>query len=148
MAEFWPGEASSRCLPFGTSGSLPLSSGLQGFVEDLQTGCLEPFLSHLGRVGGRQKGRLVWTRIVLKPWWGRAIMSAGVNAILAAPGWCAHGLATDPHESSLSALAWNVAGILLFGLLVAAFTSNSHRAYAYALAGLDPAQRAAAGDAS
>jgi hypothetical protein len=64
------------------------------------------------------------------------------------PGLVPHGLATDPHESWLSALAWNVAGILLFGLLVAAFTSNSHRAYAYALAGLDPAQRAAAVDAS
>ncbi len=85
----------------------------------------------------------MWTRIVLRPWWARALASAGVYAIYVAAYWWARGLAADPYQ-----LAKHVASIVIFGLLVAAFTSNSHQAYTNALAGLDPAQRSAAVDAS
>jgi hypothetical protein len=90
----------------------------------------------------------MWTRIVLKPWWTRALAAAGVVAIVNAAGWCANGLADDPHESWLFTLAKHGASIVIFGLLAAAFTSNSHNANTNALAGLDPAQRSAAVDAS
>jgi hypothetical protein len=90
----------------------------------------------------------MWIRIVLKPWWARAFASAGVYAILVAAGWCAHGLAADPHESWWFTLAGHGTSIVILGLLVAAFTGNSHRVYANALAGLDSAQRSAAIDAS
>jgi hypothetical protein len=85
---------------------------------------------------------------MLKPWRARALASAGVYAILVAAGWCARGLAADPHESWSFTLGGHVANIVIFGLLVAAFTSNSHLAYTNAFAGLDPAQRSAAVDAS
>ncbi len=47
-----------------------------------------------------------------------------------------------------SAFAGQVAGIVIFGLVVAALTGNSHRAYTYGLVRRDPAQRTAAVDAS
>lgn len=104
---------------------------------------------HLGRVGGQErKGLLVWTRILLMPWWARASVTAGVNAILLIPAWLIHGLGRDQHESWLYALMVQVGGIVIFGLLVAALTHNSHQAYTNALAGLDPAQRSAALHAS
>jgi hypothetical protein len=90
----------------------------------------------------------MWTRIVLKPWWARALAWAGVYAILNTAGWCADGLAAGAYQSWFSTLAWHVASIVIFGLVVAAFTSNAHRAYTNALACLDPAQRSAAIDAS
>jgi Protein of unknown function (DUF2510) len=96
--------------------------------------------------------RLMWIRIVLKPWWVRALVLAGVYALFDAVYDCANWLggyhiADDPYHNVFT-LAGHVAGIAIFGLLVAAFTSNSHLAYTYALAGLDPAQRSAAVDAS
>jgi len=90
----------------------------------------------------------MWTRIVLKPWWTRALTAAGVFAIVVAAGWCARGLPADPPESWLFTLAKHIASIMIFGLLAAAFTSNSHNVYTNALAGLDPAQRSAAVDAA
>jgi hypothetical protein len=90
----------------------------------------------------------MWTRIVLKPWWARALISAGVCAIFVAADWRAHGWAADPHESWLFTLVGHVEGIVFFGLLVAAFTSNSHQGYTNVLYGLDPARRSAAIDAS
>ncbi|MGO9506971.1 MAG: hypothetical protein ACLPXZ_06350 [Mycobacterium sp.] len=90
----------------------------------------------------------MWTRILLKPWWVRAQVSAGVFAVVVAAGWCARGLPPDPHESWLFTLAKHTASIVIFGLLAAAFTSNLHNVFTNALAGLDPAQRSAAVDAS
>ena len=90
----------------------------------------------------------MWTRIVLKPWWARALVSAAVYAVLVVSRWCARGLAADSHQRWLSTLPGQVASMVLFGVLMAAFTSISHKAYANALAGLDAAQRSAASDAS
>jgi Protein of unknown function (DUF2510) len=90
----------------------------------------------------------MWTRILLQPWWVRGLAVAGVCAIAAAVSWCASWLAGGAQWPRLSAFAGQVAGIIIFGLVVAALTGNSHRAYTYALAGLDPAQRSAAVDAS
>jgi hypothetical protein len=88
------------------------------------------------------------TRIVLKPWWARASAWAGVYAILVAADWWTRGLAPDPHQTWLFTLAGHVASIVIFGLLAAAFTSNSHRAHTNAVAGLQPAQQSTAVDAS
>jgi hypothetical protein len=88
------------------------------------------------------------TRIALKPWWSRALIAAGILAVVVGAGWCARGLPADPEESWQFALAKPVAGIVIFGLLAAAFTSNLHTLLTRALAGLDPAQRSAAVDAS
>jgi hypothetical protein len=96
----------------------------------------------------------MWTRFVLKPFWARVLVVSGVYAILNAVQWCARGFrgfGADPHQSWWFTLEfWSVyvAGIVISGLLAAAFTNNSHQAYTYALAGLDPAQRSAAVDAS
>jgi len=70
----------------------------------------------------------MWTRIALKPWWARALAWAGVYAIFAVGDWCARGLAPDPNETWLFTLAGRVVSIVIFGLLAAAFTSNSYRA--------------------
>lgn len=90
----------------------------------------------------------MWTRIMLKPWWARALAAAGVYAIGVAAVWCAHGLAASPHQAWLSTPAGQAVSIVFVGLLVAALTSSSHNACTNALAGLDPAQRSAAIDAS
>jgi hypothetical protein len=90
----------------------------------------------------------MWTRIVLKPFWARALVTSGVGAILNAVDWSDRGFAADPYESWLFTLAGHLAGAVIFGLLVAAFTTNSHHAYTHALASLDPTQRSAAVDAS
>jgi hypothetical protein len=90
----------------------------------------------------------MWTRIVLKPFWARTLVMSGVGAVVNAVYWGARGFAADPHESWLFTLVGYLGGAVIFGLLVAAFTSNSHRAYTTALAGLDPARRSAAVDAS
>lgn len=90
----------------------------------------------------------MWTRILLMPWRQRAFVAAGVDAVLNMPDWLVRGLGPDPHELWLFALLHKVMGIAIFGLVVAACTQNSHRAYTNALAGLDPAQRLAALEAS
>ncbi len=90
----------------------------------------------------------MWTRILLQPSWVRGLAVAGVYAIAAAVSWCASWLAGDAQWPGLSAFAGQVAGIIIFGLVVAVLTTSSHRAYAIDLAGLDPARRSAAVDAS
>jgi hypothetical protein len=93
----------------------------------------------------------MWTRILLKPFWVRALASAGVLAIVEVADWCARGLPADPHESSLSwlfTLVGRVVALAIFGVLVAAFTSTSNGILTNALTGLDPAQRSAAVAAS
>jgi hypothetical protein len=98
----------------------------------------------------------MWARIVLKPWWARALAVAGVDTVLEAVYWCAgwiggYHLADNPqntYHNVLLTFAVQAAGVVIFGLLVAASTLNSHQAYTNALAGLDPAQRSAAIDAS
>jgi hypothetical protein len=90
----------------------------------------------------------MWTRLLLKPWWARALASAGVSAVLVALGWCARWMASDLYPDVLSTLAMHVASIVVFGLLVAVCTTSSHRAYFIDLAGLDPVRRSAAVDAS
>jgi hypothetical protein len=86
----------------------------------------------------------MWTRLLLKPWWVRALAPAGVLALVVVKGLCAHGLADYPHRSWLVALAERVAVIVIVSLLLAASTINSHRAYTNAVAGLDSEQRSAA----
>jgi hypothetical protein len=86
----------------------------------------------------------MWTRLLLKPWWVRALAPAGVLALVVVEGLCAHGLAAYPHRSWLVALAERVAVIVIVSLLLAASTVNSHRAYTNAVAGLDSEQRSAA----
>ncbi len=109
------------------------------------------FTTHPGRVGGHQKGVLMWTQILRKPFWARVFIVAGCNAILGAVMKCADWLgghhADNPYHD-VYALACYVVGNLIFGLLVAAFTSNSNQAFARALWGLNPAQRSAAVDAT
>jgi hypothetical protein len=90
----------------------------------------------------------MWTRLVLKRWWARAFASAGGCAILVAAAWSARWLADDLYRPVLSTLEVHVASVVIFGLLVAAFTTNSHKAYTESFASLVPAQRAAAVDAS
>ena len=94
----------------------------------------------------------MWTRILLKPWWARTLAVAGVDAVLGAVDWCARWLGgdqlADDHYHNVYTLAVQVAAILIFGLVVAGCTGNSHLAYSTALAGLDPVQRSAAVDAS
>jgi hypothetical protein len=104
--------------------------------------------THPGHDGGRQKGRLMWTRIVLKPWWARTFASAGVYAVFVAAGWCARWLAGDPYQDVLLTFAVHIASIPIFGLLVAACTSDSHKAYTNALDRLDSRHRSTAIDAS
>jgi hypothetical protein len=86
----------------------------------------------------------MWTRLLLKPWWVRALAPAGVLALVVVEGLCAHGVAAHPHRSWLVALAERVAVIVIVSLLLAASTTNSHRAYTNAVAGLDSEQRSAA----
>jgi hypothetical protein len=90
----------------------------------------------------------MWTRLLLQPWWVRALVSAAVFAGLVALGWCARWLAGDLYPHALSTLAEHVASIVVFGLLVAVATTSSHKAYWIDLADLDPARRSAAVDAS
>ncbi len=90
----------------------------------------------------------MWPRIVLMPWWARALAAAGGYALVVALSWCEHGLAGDPQQSWSFTLTSHVANVVIFGLVVAAFTSAAHSAYAYALAGLDSAHRSAAINAS
>lgn len=90
----------------------------------------------------------MWTRLLLKPWWARALASAGVAAVLVAIGWCARWLAGDLYPDVWSMLAEHAASIVVFGVLVAASTTSSHRAFWIDLARLDPARRSAAVDAS
>jgi hypothetical protein len=86
----------------------------------------------------------MWTRIVLMPFWARVLAAAGVFALLKAVDWCAHGLAADAQSPWWVPVVGIVLGMVVFGVLVAAFTDNSHLAFNNALAGLDPAQRSAA----
>jgi len=86
----------------------------------------------------------MWTRFLLLPWWTRALLTAGVYAIQVTADW----LAADLPQNFLSQLLWDAAIMVIFGLVVAANTANSHRIYADALAGLDPAQRSVAVRAS
>lgn len=89
----------------------------------------------------------MWIRFLLKSFWVRALAAAGVFALVVVAYWCAHKLASNPHnphQSWVVALTGRVAVIVIVGLLVAAFTGGSHRVYAHAVAGLDTAQRSAA----
>ncbi len=90
----------------------------------------------------------MWTRILLQSWWVRGLAVAGIVAILGSAVWCAEWLAGEAQWPGWLAFAQQFVGFAFLALLVAAFTGNSHRAYTYALAGLDPAQRSAAVDAS
>ncbi|OBA78645.1 hypothetical protein A9W99_23555 [Mycobacterium sp. 1164966.3] len=90
----------------------------------------------------------MWTRFVLQPWWGRALVGACGYGVFDAFNWGANGLEADPHEPWLLTLAWHVAGIGVFGLLVALFTDSTHISCNNALAGLNSQQRSAAIDAT
>lgn len=90
----------------------------------------------------------MWTRLLLMPWWARALASAGVLAVLTVLEWGARWLAGDPYPDLLSRLAANAVVIVIFGLVVAMCTAGSHRAFWIDLAGLDRARRSAAVDAS
>ena len=82
------------------------------------------------------------------PFWARTFAVLSIFGVLEGVGWWTSGLAVDPHVPWLLALAGRVAALMILGLLVAASTSKSHLAYKTALAGLDPAQRSAAVDAT
>jgi hypothetical protein len=90
----------------------------------------------------------MWTRFVLKPWWARTLAGACGYGVIDALDWYARGLAADPHEPWLLMLAWHVAGIVAFGLLLALLTDSSHIVCTTALDGLDSQQRSAAIHAS
>lgn len=90
----------------------------------------------------------MWTRILLMPWWARALIAGGLDAVLMAVNYCADWLFSALHQDSSSTLMQDAISIVIFGLLVAVLTRNSHKAYTRALAGLDPAQRSEALDAS
>jgi hypothetical protein len=90
----------------------------------------------------------MWTRFVLKPWWARTFAGASGYGIVDAADWCACGLPADPHEPLLLTLAWHVAGVVTFGLLLAMCTDSSHIVCTTALDGLNSQQRSEAIDAS
>jgi hypothetical protein len=90
----------------------------------------------------------MWTRFLLKPWRVRASISAGLYAVLVTADWCARGLPPDPQRTWLYTITDHATSIVFVGFIVAALTDSAHRAYADALAELDPAQRWAAVDAA
>jgi hypothetical protein len=135
--------------PQAAAGQHRSVSGLQGFIEDPASGCSEPLVAHPGRRGRQTEGKThMWTRFLLKPWWVRAWASAGVYAAIVTADWCARGLPPDPHRSWLYTITDHAASIVFAGFVVVTVTDTAHRAYANALAGLDPAQRWAAVDSA
>ncbi len=94
----------------------------------------------------------MWTRFLLKPFWVRVLGVMAVLAILEAVGWFVSWLGgehvtVNPYHNVYT-FAWHVVGLLIGGVLVAAFTNTSNGILKAAVAGLDPAQRSAAVDAS
>lgn len=92
----------------------------------------------------------MWTQFLRKPFWARVFIVAGCNAMIDTVMECGDWLGgyppVDPYN--VYRLAGYVAGSLIFGVLVAAFTSNSNQAFTRALWGLNPAQRSAAVEAT
>jgi hypothetical protein len=94
------------------------------------------------------KGALMWIRFLLKPFWARVFTVACAYGVVKIVDWCARGLPAEPSQSPWSTLGWQVVGAMISGLVLAAFTDNSHNAFAGALYGLDSRQRSEAIDAS
>jgi hypothetical protein len=88
----------------------------------------------------------MWTQVLLKPWWARALASACTAAVLyPLLGFL---LVRPPHFDPLRVVVVTAAVALLVGVVVAAMTQKSHQAYVNILNKLESPHRPAAVGAS
>jgi hypothetical protein len=91
---------------------------------------------------------LLWTGLMFKPWWARALPwffgVAGAFAVIAGIRWLTGESSFHPSRT----IAVGAAVAVFVGLVAAAATHRRHRAYTKALDGLPPPDRSVAIDAS
>ncbi len=98
----------------------------------------------------------MWTRFLVMSFWTRVAIAAGIDAMIDGvrlfSSWLGgYHLASAPqlidHNLFHTIISQGI-GYVLAGLMVAAFTNNSHEIYTYTLRGLDSQQRSTAIEAA